>query len=216
MQAAIAFEITEEDLALSRVQRMGMAVRGMLCRAVAGLESFWIRMVSVTSSPKKTETAEERSRRAEHLMNDYGNAILRLAYSYVHNMADAEDILQDTLIRVLEANPEFESPSHEKAYLLTAAANVAKNRIAYNRRREADELNEELVGEEREDLSFVWEAVKLLPDTAREVLHLFYQEGYSTAEIAKILERKESTVRSDLKRARERLKDVLKEEYDFG
>lgn len=216
MQTAITLRIAEEGSSLSRGQRMGMAIRTMLCRAAAGLESLRIRMASVTAFRKKAETAEDRSRRAEHFMNDYGNAILRLAYSYVHNMADAEDVLQDTLIRVLEANPEFESPSHEKAYLLTAAANVARNRIAYNRRREADALNEELVGEEREDLSFVWEAVKHLPDTSREVLHLFYQEGYSTAEIAKILERKESTVRSDLKRARERLKDVLKEEYDFG
>lgn len=216
MQTAITLRIAEEGSSLSRGQRMGMAIRALLCRAAAGLESLRIRMASVTAFRKKAETAEDRSRRAEHFMNDYGNAILRLAYSYVHNMADAEDVLQDTLIRVLEANPEFESPSHEKAYLLTAAANVARNRIAYNRRREADALNEELVGEEREDLSFVWEAVKHLPDTSREVLHLFYQEGYSTAEIAKILERKESTVRSDLKRARERLKDVLKEEYDFG
>ena len=47
-------------------------------------------------------------------------------------------------------------------------------------------------------------------------IHLFYQEGYQTAEIAEILGRKESTVRSDLKRARERLKIILKEEYDFG
>ena len=78
------------------------------------------------------------------------------------------------------------------------------------------ELNEELVAEEREDLRFVWEAVKGLPDTQREVIHLFYQEGYKTAEIAEILGRKEATIRSDLKRARERLKEILKEEFDFG
>lgn len=162
------------------------------------------------------DTADAESRRAEHFLKDYGNAILRLAYSYVHNMADAEDVLQDTLIRVLEANPVFENAAHEKAYLLTAAANVAKNRIAYNNRRETDELNEELVAKEQEDLAFVWEAVKSLPEVQREVVHLFYQEGYTTAEIAKILGRKESTVRSDLKRGREHLKEILKEEYDFG
>ena len=99
---------------------------------------------------------------------------------------------------------------------MTAASNVAKNRILYNTRRTTDELNEELVAEEREDLRFVWEAVKGLPDTQREVIHLFYQEGYKTAEIAEILGRKEATIRSDLKRARERLKEILKEEFDFG
>lgn len=57
--------------------------------------------------------------------------------------------------------------------------------------------------------------MKGLPERYREVVHLFYQEGYPTAEIARILGRKESTVRSDLHRGREKLKNVLKEVYDF-
>ena len=69
--------------------------------------------------------------------------------------------------------------------------------------------------EEREDLSFVWDAVKKLPEKYREVIHLFYYEGYQTKEISKILSRNESSVRSDLKRGRERLKDLLREAYDF-
>ena len=192
-----------------------------LARGAAGLyeaatRGASVRMASVSTFQRKAVSHEDINRRAERMMKNYGNAILRLAYSYVHSMAEAEDVLQDTLIRVLDANPEFENEAHEKAYLLTAAANVAKNRIEYNRRRETDELNEELVSEEREDLAFVWDAVKKLPEQQREVVHLFYQEGYKTAEIAKILGRKESTVRSDLKRAREQLKNVLKEDYDFG
>lgn len=57
--------------------------------------------------------------------------------------------------------------------------------------------------------------MKQLPQTQSEVIHLFYQEGYSTAEIAKLLSRRESTVRSDLKRGREKLRTILKEAYDF-
>lgn len=102
------------------------------------------------------------------------------------------------------------------AWLLRVTANLSKNRIDYNKVREADELAEELVAEEREDLSFVWEAVKGLTEAQREVIHLFYQEGYPTAEIGKILDMKEATVRSHLKRGREKLKSILKEEYDFG
>ena len=68
---------------------------------------------------------------------------------------------------------------------------------------------------EKEDLKYVWEAVKKLPVKNREVIHLFYQEGYSTKEIADILKRREATVRSDLKRGREKLKKILKEAYDF-
>ena len=191
-----------------------MSAASSLVRAVYGASI--LRMGKTEPFRRTADSAEDQSRRAEHFLSDYGNAMLRLAYSYVHNMADAEDILQDTLIRVLEANPEFENAAHEKAYLMTATANVAKNRIAYNNRRQTDELNEELVSMEREDLSYVWEAVKGLPEVQREVIHLFYQEGYQTAEIAEILGRKEATVRSDLKRAREHLKEILKEDYDFG
>ncbi len=160
---------------------------------------------------RKAETA----RRAEHYFDEYGNMVLRLAYSYVHNMADAEDILQETLIKVLEAEPSFENAAHEKAYILRAAANASKNHLSRSRLHQTDELSEELAAEDRADLSFVWEAVKSLPETAGAVLHLYYYEGCKTAEIAQILGRSESTVRSDLKRGRERLREMLKEEYDF-
>ena len=58
-------------------------------------------------------------------------------------------------------------------------------------------------------------SVKSLSPNYRAVVHLYYYEGYSTKEVAKILLRNESSVRSDLKRAREKLKRILKEEYDF-
>ena len=128
-----------------------------------------------------------------------------MAYSYLHNMSDAEEILQETLIRYLTVQPELQGPEHEKAWLLRVAANLSKNRLDYNRLRDTDELEETLVSQEREDLSFLWEAVKQLPDANREVIHLFYYEGYPTAQIAKILNRRESTVRSDLRRGREQL-----------
>ena len=155
------------------------------------------------------------NRQAERFLDDYGNNILRLAYSYLHNLNDAEENLQDTLIKYLKILPHLESREHEKAWLLRVAGNLSKNRIEYNKMRYADEINEELIAEEREDLSFVWEAVKELPDKYREVIHLHYYEGYPTAHIAKILKRNESTIRSDLRRGRERLREVLKEAYDF-
>lgn len=153
---------------------------------------------------------------AARLLDEYGNSILRLAYSYLHNMSDAEDILQETLIQFLKTGPLLENTSHEKAWLLKVAANLSKNRIEYNRIRQTDELEETLAADCREDLSFVWEAVKALPDKYREVIHLFHYEGYSTAQIGKMLNRKEATVRSDLWRGRQKLKDILKEAYDFG
>lgn len=152
---------------------------------------------------------------AEEILNDYGNSVLRMAYSYLHNMSDAEDILQETLIKYIQTAPDFKTTDHKKAWLLRVASNLSKNKISYNKLRNTDELNEELVAEEREDLSFVWEAVKELPLHYREAVHLFYYEGYTTAQIAKILKRNESSVRSDLRRGRQKLKILLKEVYDF-
>ena len=72
---------------------------------------------------------EAINQQAEQMLNDYGNHILRLAYSYLHNMSDAEEILQDTLIQFLKTTPVFESKAHEKAWLLRVAANLSKNRV---------------------------------------------------------------------------------------
>lgn len=66
------------------------------------------------------------NQKAEKLLKDYGNSILRMAYAYLHNMSDAEDILQETLIKYLQTAPVLENPAHEKAWLLKVAATRAK------------------------------------------------------------------------------------------
>ena len=184
-------------------------------RARWALQSALARFAAYFAKEEEPASRADVNALAAAALDEYGNAILRYAYSFLHNMADAEEVLQDTLLQMLKAAPEFQSAEHEKAWLLRVAGNLSRNRIAYNRVRSADELNEQLVAEGREDLSFVWEAVKQLPEPQRAVIHLFYREGYQTRDIARILGRNEATVRSDLRRARERLRTVLKEEYDF-
>lgn len=180
------------------------------------LNELYLTVMETSAGIRKKEQVQSKAAlQAERILKEQGNVILRCAYSYLHNMSDAEEILQDVLLQYLKTEPVFRNPQHEKAWLLTVAANLSKNRIKYHRLRETDELKEELAAEQREDLSFVWEAVKSLPQTQREVVHLFYQEGFSTKEIAEILQRKEATIRTDLRRARMKLKEILKEEYDF-
>lgn len=162
-----------------------------------------------------TLSSAQINEQAGRLMTTYGNNVLRLAYSYLHNMSDAEEVLQDALIQFIKTQPQFETAEHEKAWLLRVAINLSKNKITYNNIRKTDELSETLAANETEDLSFVWDAVKQLPEKYSEVIHLFYHEGYSTAQIASLLSKKEATVRSLLQRARIKLKDVLKEVYDF-
>jgi RNA polymerase sigma-70 factor (ECF subfamily) len=164
---------------------------------------------------------EQIEKEAEEILNTIGNSILRLALSYLHNIEDAEDILQETMIKFVTVRPVFESDTHRKAWLMRVASNLAKNRIDYNKVRDTMELNEEIVGEVQQDLDqgdeykAIWDAVRSLPVHQREAIHLFYQEGYSTAEIAEITGRREATVRSDLKRARDKLREMLKEANDF-
>jgi RNA polymerase sigma-70 factor (ECF subfamily) len=194
-----------------------------------GVLFSWIRKVGDSSSSASEQGEKDcrasgndpkisKDKQNEYLrgiLDKHGNRILRLAYSYVHNMEDSEEILQDVLLKLIDQAPAFESAEHEKAWILRVTANLSKNRIEYNKLRDTDELNEELVAENREDLSFIWEAVKSLPENYREVIHLFYEEGYQTEEIAGILGESGANIRTRLKRAREKLKEILKEEYDF-
>lgn len=189
-------------------------------RIVSGLCLFFKQFnLSMTRAedPPFSEIVEREvvNQQAARMLDEYGNRILRLAYSYLHNMSDAEEVLQDTLIQFLKTVPTFESKEHERAWLFRVAANLSKNRLEYNAIRKTDELEETLIAEHREDLSFVWEAVKELAPQYRESIHLFYYEGYTTAQIAAILKKKEATVRSNLHRGREKLKKILKEVYDF-
>lgn len=192
---------------------LSIAVQNPLWRFIEIIRAVFM---SDAAPAGPTAIADDTSLTAARLMDTYGNQILRFAYTYVHNYEDAEDILQETLISYMRTAPVFENEKHEKSWLFTVAANHSKNKIKSNNLRRADELNEELVAEKKEDLSYLWEAVKSLPEDYREVIHLFYEEDYTTAQIAQVLKRRESTVRSQLKRARDKLKEILKENYDLG
>ena len=173
------------------------------------------------ASENDRKSDEEIEKEAEEILSTIGNSILRLALSYLHNIEDAEDILQETMIKFVTVRPVFESEAHRKAWLMRVSSNLAKNRIDYNKVRDTMELNEEIAGQVQEDLDkgdeykAIWDAVRCLPIHQREAIHLFYQEGYQTSEIARIMGRREATVRSDLKRARDKLRELLKEVDDF-
>jgi RNA polymerase sigma-70 factor (ECF subfamily) len=161
----------------------------------------------------------ELNRNADLLMRKFGDSILSFAYTYMQNRADAEEILQDSMIAYLLNAPVFANDAHARAWLLSTARNLCLNRLRYNRYRRHDDLDEtlseRLAAPSKEDHSYLLEAVSRLPEAMRDSIYLFYWEGYSTSQIAVLLDRRENTVRSDLSRARKRLKEILKEEYDF-
>ena len=150
------------------------------------------------------------------ILDLYGDSLYRLACSYLKNEADAQEFVQDTVIQLLKYDPDFGGDTQkEKGWLMKTASNLSRNRLRSLRSHPSEELDEAFAGTEAEDLRYVWDAVSSLPVKYREVIHLFYQEGYSTKEISTITGRKEATVRSDLHRAREELKEILRESYDF-
>lgn len=154
--------------------------------------------------------------RVEEKMNQYGDMILRLAFTYMKNRQDAEDILQDVLVKYMEFQKEFENLEHEKAWFLRVTINHAKNKLRSSWFQKRVEWKQEhgfvLLPEE----NYVLEAVMSMEAKYREVIYLYYFEEYKTSEIADILGKKESTIRSILKRGREKLKYVLKEGYDYA
>lgn len=145
------------------------------------IHTLFVHLASVVSYTDDASVQQVVSRavinqKAEELLTVYGNSILRYAYSYLHNMNDAEEVLQDTLIQFLKTAPVFEGTQHEKAWLMRVAGNLSKNRIEYNAIRKTDELNDELVAEHREDLSF---AVTLKGQSESYVLATWHDGQYS-------------------------------------
>ncbi len=152
------------------------------------------------------------------LIEKYGNTILRLSYTYLKNIADAEDAVQDVFLKIIEKMPDFNDETHEKAWVIRTTINICKNKLKLFWNKNVDFLNDtkELTTFDKynED-STVLNAVMMLPQKYRTVIHLYYYEEYSTPEIARLLNKNEVTVRSHLYRARDKLKSVLKEAYDF-
>ncbi len=147
----------------------------------------------------------------EQVMDRYSAAVYRLAYSHTRNAADAQDISQEVFLRYYQKRPEFASEEHRRAWLLRVTVNRAKSLVTSAWFRHTVPLEEEICFPEPEvqDLSM---ALGTLSAKERTLLHLFYYEELSTWEMAQILGRKESTVRTQLTRARQSLKNKLKGE----
>lgn len=152
----------------------------------------------------------------DEIFRKYGDKIFSAAFSVCRNRADADDVVQDTLIRYYSLNKEFESEEHLKAWLLRVAINRAKDIVhSFWRRNQTqwEDYMDELAFEEPED-SRLFEAVMALPEKYRTVIHLFYYEDYAVDEIAHILHRSKGTVKSQLNRGRTLLKNMLQEDWN--
>ena len=138
----------------------------------------------------------------------YHGAVFRLAYSYLKNRADAEDVCEEAFIKLYLYNGSFETDENCRAWLMKVTVNLSKNILKscwFSRR---TELDENLPAQHNEDY-FLCEQLKKLPLKYRVVIHLHYYEGYSVAEISSMLDISESNVKARLKRGRDKLRSIL-------
>ena len=150
----------------------------------------------------------------DYVLQKYADTIYRLALSRTKNAFDAEDIVQEVFLQYIKSNKEFESEDHIKAWLLKVTINCSKNLMGSAWFRKTTVLDKDILTN-IEDKSEVYKYVMELPEKYRVVIHLFYYEDMQTDKIGEILNRKQSTVRSQLHRGRKLLKDHMKGEGNF-
>jgi len=149
----------------------------------------------------------------QNVIEEYSDMLLRVSYTYLKNLSDAEDITQEVFVKLLEKQQIFESSEHEKAWLIRVAINLSKDKLKSSWFKKTTVLNQDFIGITKEDNEII-ETVLTLPLKYRSIILLFYYEDYSISQISKIVNLKESTVGSQLSRARKLLKTKLKEDFE--
>lgn len=144
------------------------------------------------------------------LVGKYYDMIYKLAVSQTKDLQHAEDVTNDTFLKFIETDKRFESEEHIKAWLIRVAINRGKSVFLSAWYRKTVPLEENIPVEMSVDESGVYSAVIKLPQKYRAVIHLFYYEDLSVAQIAETLNIRESTVRSQLTRGRAMLRNILK------
>lgn len=141
----------------------------------------------------------------------YADTVFRICILHLKNKNDAEDIFQEVFLKFALNDKEFENANHEKAWIIRVTINACKDLIKSFFRSRTISIDELIcvADEEKEDLSYVLEAVLKLPVKYRNAIYLHYYEGYSALEIGEILGKNENTVYSILSRGRSMLKESL-------
>ena len=149
----------------------------------------------------------------EQILQSHGDRLYRLCFLMLGSDADAQDAVQDTLIRYLEKAPTFRDAEHEKAWLLRVAANRCRDTLRLRIRQipmEPEHL--EQAAPEAPDKS-VLEALSQLPEKYRIVLLLHYVEDCKVNQIAKTIGATPSAVKMRLQKGRKLLEEIYRKEY---
>lgn len=150
---------------------------------------------------------------AETIVHTYGNMLFRICCIMLGSEADAEDAVQETIIKYLQKAPAFESPEHEKAWLITTAKNKCRDMLRFRLRHPQVSIDRLPISAADTSESGILEALISLPEKFRIVLMLYYVEEYRTEDIAKIIKKTPSAVKMRLQKGRRLLEEKYRKEY---
>lgn len=149
----------------------------------------------------------------EKAVENYRPMLIRLAYGCTGNHSDSEDIVQDAFVKLYLRSRSFRSEEDMKAWLIRVTVNMCKNHVKSWRTGKRSEIPEDIAGEENfPERSAVEELLGKLKPIYKAVIYMHYYEGYSAAEIGKMLKISETAVTTRLKRGRDALKQFLEDE----
>ena len=147
----------------------------------------------------------------EALYHRNADHVFRVCFMFMKNSPEAEDALQETFLRAMEKAPPFQNESHEKGWFVVTASNICKNKLKYwfrKKRNHDDDYLEQV--RHRDHYEFeILDEILALPKKYKTAIYLYYYEGYTSVEIAELLQTKEVTIRSQLARARSMLRKTL-------
>lgn len=149
-------------------------------------------------------------------VRDHKDTVFRVAFSYMKNPDDAEDITQNVFLKLFQCRTAFESFEHLRSWLIRVTVNECKSvfRAPWRRTENLEDYAQELAMPTPEHTE-LFLTVMGLPEKYRIVIYLFYYEGYSTEEIAGLLGLPAATVRTRLARGRKKLRTILTEEATY-
>lgn len=152
-----------------------------------------------------------------HYFEAYYSLVYRAAFTQLKSHADTEDVVQEVFIRLLRYQPDFKSIEHEKAWMIKTAMNLCKDVLKSKWHKDVIGMEQVPESEKQyfhvpflEEDETLWTVLEL-PESYKNCLYFFYYEDYSIKEIAKLLSLPENTVKTNLRRGREAVKNRLEQ-----
>lgn len=153
-------------------------------------------------------------------VESFKNKLFRYALNMLRNDLDAEDVIQELLVRIWQRKEQFDQIENKEAWCMTVTRNLCIDKIR-SRKHNNQDVSEykfiadhgatpDIITEDRESLKIVMDVLNSLPENQREIIHLRDVEGYTYKEIAEITGLTEDQVKINLFRSRQRLKEKLK------